>query len=290
MIGGNETWQRIFLRLLNVLVQVPECTVLMHSATRSVRLGYDGAAQDASDVYCICGSCGSIRSGPRQWVPLDVSVGTAWPTLGLQILLVYKPPKEGKGKKNLERPRAILFAPASVDIVADHNPLHSDASFQVEAADAPSRVQPVRAAKLRRVPIVEALDSDVTGQASSSSNITSTTTNSSDSDSVSDRDSGSDNPGSAGSGDSSAATSSAVELSSDCSTSTSISKTETAPAAPPPKKKFRHTCVRASNNASQLPVAIHVDAKSSSAPQLHLLSEADFFPTDTELAITKDTG
>ena len=44
VIGGNEARQRIFLRLLNVLVEVPECTVLMHSATRSVRLGYDRAA------------------------------------------------------------------------------------------------------------------------------------------------------------------------------------------------------------------------------------------------------
>ena len=77
MIGGDEAWQRIFLRLLNVLVQVPECTMLMHSAGRSVRLGYDGAAQDASDVFCIYGYCGSIRSGPRQCVPLDVSVVTA---------------------------------------------------------------------------------------------------------------------------------------------------------------------------------------------------------------------
>ena len=124
VIGGNEAWQRIFLRLLNVLVQVPECTMLMHSATCSVPLGYDGAAQDASNVYCICGSCGSICSGPRQWVPLDVSIATAWPTLGLQSLRVYKPPKKRKGpegKKNLERPRAPFFAPASVEIVADTN-------------------------------------------------------------------------------------------------------------------------------------------------------------------------
>ena len=244
VIGCIETRRRIFLRLLNVLVQVPECTLLMHSATCSVRVGYNGATQDASDVYCICGSCGSIRSGPRQWVPLDVSRVTAWPTLGLQSLRVYKPPKKRKGKKDLERPRAPLFAPVSVEIVADPNLVDLDASFPAEVADAPSPVQPVRAAKLRRVHIVEALDWDVTGQASSSSS------SSGDTDSVSDSDRGSDSPGSAGSGDSSAATSSAVDVSSDCSTSTSSSETETAPAAPPPTKKFRHTAMPAGSNTT----------------------------------------
>ena len=257
--------------------------MLMHSATRSVRLGCDGAAQDASESYCIYGSCGSIRSGPRQWVPLDVLVVTAWPTLGLQSLRVYKPPKKRKGKKNLEHPRAPLFAPASVEIVADPIPVDSNASFRVEVADAPSRVRSVRAAKLRRVAMVEALDSDVTGQASSSSS------SNSSSDSASNNYSGSDSPGSAGSVDSSAATSSAGDISSDCSTSTSSSKTETALAAPPPTKKFRHTAVRAGNTASQLLAAVDVDAESISAPQLHLLSEANFFPSDTELAVTKDT-
>ena len=212
--------------------------------------------------------------------------------LGLPSLRVYKPPKKRKGpkgKKNLERPRAAFFATTSVEIVADPNPVDSNASFRAEVANAPSRVQPVRAAKLRRVPIVEVLDSDVTGQASSSSS-SSSRGSSSDSDSVSDCDSGSHSLGSAGSGDSSVATSSAVDVSSDCSTSTSSSETETAPAAPPPKKKFRHTAVRVGNIATQLPTTIDVDAESNSAPQQHLLSEADFFPTDSELAVTKDTG
>ena len=39
----------------DTLVQVPDCFLLMHFATQSVRIGYTGAAQDAIDVYCICG-------------------------------------------------------------------------------------------------------------------------------------------------------------------------------------------------------------------------------------------
>ena len=69
-----------------------------------------------------------------------------------------------------------------------------------------------------------------------------------------------------------------------------VQKRRQPPAAPPPKKKFRRIAVRASNHATQLPAVIDVDAESSCAPQQHLLSEADFFPTDTELAVTKDTG
>ena len=37
-----------------------------------------------------------------------------------------------------------------------------------------------------------------------------------------------------------------------------------------------------------LPLAIHVDAESTSAPVPHLLSEGDFFPTDTEAALKQE--
>ena len=97
VVSGNAAWKKNFLRLVDVLVRALEGTFLMHSATCSVRLVYEGATQDASDVYRICGSCGSLRSGPREWVRLNVSVVAAWPTLGLQSLRVYKPPKKRRG-------------------------------------------------------------------------------------------------------------------------------------------------------------------------------------------------
>ena len=43
-------WQKIFLRLVDTLVQVPDCTLPMHSATQSVRLGYTGAAQAGASL------------------------------------------------------------------------------------------------------------------------------------------------------------------------------------------------------------------------------------------------
>ena len=183
-------------------------------------------------------------------MPLDVLVVAAWPTLALQSLRVYNAPKKRKGpkgKKNLERPWGPFFAPAFVEIVADPNPVDSDVSFRAEVANTPSRVQPVQAAKLRRVPIVEALDSNVTGQGPAAAAAAA------DNDSVSDSDNGSDSLGSAGSRDSSAAPSSAVDVSRDCSTSTSSLKTETDHAAPPPKKKFlTQLCVQATGQLSYL--------------------------------------
>ena len=50
VIGGNAVWQKNFLRLVDTLVQAPECCLLIHRATQSLRLGYIGAAQDAIDV------------------------------------------------------------------------------------------------------------------------------------------------------------------------------------------------------------------------------------------------
>ena len=133
-------------------------------------------------------------------------------------------------------PRGPLFVPPLVEIVADPNPIDSDASFQAEVADAPSRVQPPWAAKLRRVAIVEASDS---GQASSSSTGSSSNIGSSSS---SDSGSGGVSDGRVASRDGSACTSSAVEVSSvDSTRSTEV---EAAPAPPPPKKKFRRSAVR----------------------------------------------
>ena len=76
------------LRFVDVLVRAPECILLMHSTTRLVKVGYEGATQDASDVYCICRCCGSLGSGPREWVRLDVSLMAASPTSGVQSLRV----------------------------------------------------------------------------------------------------------------------------------------------------------------------------------------------------------
>ena len=73
VFGGNAVWQRFLLRLVDTWVQAAKCTLLTHCATPSVRLGYTEAAQDATDVYCVCGSCGSMRSRPHQW-RFDLSV------------------------------------------------------------------------------------------------------------------------------------------------------------------------------------------------------------------------
>ena len=72
----------------------------------------------------------------------------------------------------------------------------------------------------------------------------------------------------------------------------SRSDPEAAALAPPPQKKFRRTTPRAGHSFSQqpAPIVVDVDAASSSAPVTHLLSEGDFFPTDTDGALHQQTG
>ena len=60
---------------------------------------------------------------------------------------------------------------------------------------------------------------------------------------------------------------------------------EAAPAPPPPKKNFRRSAVRGTQPA--VSAAIDVDAESSSALPRHLLSEADSFPADTDVALRR---
>ena len=160
--------------------------------------------------------------------------------------------------------------PLSLEIVANPNPIDSDASFQAEVANAPSRVQPPRAPKLRHVAIVEASDSR---QASSSSTGSSSNNYSSSS---SDSYSGGASDGSGASRDNIACTSSAIEVSS--VDSTSGTEVEATPAPPPPKKKFRRSAVRGTQPA--VSAAIDVDAESTFAPPPHLLSEGDLFLCD----------
>ena len=100
-------------------------------------------------------------------------------------------------------------------------------------------------------------------------------------DSPSGSDSGCESESGSGSGSASDgdATCSAITVSS--------SDPEAAAPAPPPRKKFRMTALRVGHSLSQrlAPIFVDVDAASSSAPVTHLLSEGDFFPTDTEAAL-----
>ena len=93
-----------FLWVVDVFIRVSECTVLMHTTTCSLRLGYKGVAQDASVVYCICGFCGSLRSGSSEWLHLDMSVVAAWRTHGLQVCVCINLARNGE----VSRPRGML--------------------------------------------------------------------------------------------------------------------------------------------------------------------------------------
>ena len=85
-----------------MVVRASEWTILMRSATPSTRLGYQGATQDASDVYCICRSCGSLHYGLHKWVRLGVVVVAVWRTMCMQSLRVYISPKK-RGRTEVDR-------------------------------------------------------------------------------------------------------------------------------------------------------------------------------------------
>ena len=163
--------------------------------------------------------------------------------------------------------------PLSVEIVAHPNPIDSDASFQADVADAASHVQPPRAAKLRRMAIVEASDSGKASTTGSSS--------SNGSSSSSHSDSGGARDGGVALRDSSACTISDIEVSS--IDNTSSTQVEEAAAPPPPNTKFRRMAVRGTQLA--ISASVDVDAESHSASPPHLLSEGDFFPMDTNVAL-----
>ena len=139
-------------------------------------------------------------------------------------------------------------------------------------------ILPMRSAKLHRRIVVDAEDSsEPDGDPQSDIG---------DSPSGSDIGSESGSDGGTGSGSDASdgdATSSAVTVSS--------SDPEAAAPAPPPQKKFCRTAPRSAQRLSErpAPVVVDVDAASSSVPVTFLLSEGDFFPTDTEAALKQET-
>ena len=173
---------------------------------------------------------------------------------------------------------------SGVAIVPD--PTHDESSAEYVpprdvsgAKGSTQRTKPARAAKLHRRIVVDGEDSAHPNHESNAGSC---------SGSGSDRGSGSGRGRSSGSGSGSGSSSGIDATSSGITVSTSYSAATAAP--PPAKKKFRQTGVRPSQCASQaLPSpAMDVDGESSSAPIPHLLSEGDFFLTNTEAAVKQE--
>ena len=107
---------------------------------------------------------------------------------------------------------------------------------------------------------------------------------------IGDSPSGNDSVSESGSGSGSGSDASDADTTSSAVTVSSYDLEAAAPAAPP-QKSFRGTAPHSAQGLFQWPphVVVDVDAASSSAPVIHLLSEGDFFPTNTEAGLKHKT-
>ena len=192
---------------------------------------------------------------------------------------------EAKAQRRAKRKSRVCTVQDAPHVLVVPDPLQVDSSAEYvppghvpEGHGSAQRILPMWSAKLHQRIVVDAEDSSKPAR-DPQSDI---------GDSPSGSDSGSESGSGSGSGSGSDAsdgdaTSSAVTVSS--------SDPEAAAPAPPPQKNFRRTAPRSAERLSQrpAPVVVNVDAASSSAPVTHLLSEGDFFPTDTEAALKQET-
>ena len=168
MVAANALWQTVLQRLLRHLMTCQEarsCKLYMHPATNSVKCIFSGAEPE-TDVVCVCGSCGSKR-GIRQWVPLEVEAVQSWSTMALKSWSKFKScaarrkdlkgKGKGKGKSDVGPVHRPLDSnPSSVLVVPASEAEDNAASFQGQSdVRDHQRVQPMRHAKLLRVPIVD---------------------------------------------------------------------------------------------------------------------------------------
>ena len=248
----------------------------MYPATHLVNCTFPGAEPE-TDVVCVCGSCGSKR-GIRQWVPLEVGAVQSWPTMALKSRSQFKfcaarrkdlkGKGKGKGKSDVGTVQRTLDSdPSSVLVLRASEAEVIGASFQgpSDVSDH-QRVQPMRPAKLLRVPIV---DSDIEhqlvfpkGSSSSSSSMSSSSSRSSDSGSSSspeDDDSEDDDLYVSGGPIVSAAR------------SDSSSSSRDGPEPQPQPKKYQRMAVHSHGER-----VLDVDAMSSDGCPVHMLSEGEY--------------
>ena len=164
MVAGNVMWQTVFQRLLRHLMTCQEasgCTLYMHPATNSVTCTFLGADSE-SDVVCVCWTCGS-KYGICHRVPLEVEAVHSWPTMGSKSRSKFKfcdvgrKDQKRKGKSDVGAiHKPVVSTPGSVRVVPIFEVEDSAASFQgpSEFSDH-QRMQPMRHAKLLRIPIID---------------------------------------------------------------------------------------------------------------------------------------
>ena len=249
----------------------------MHPATNSVKCTFASAVPE-SDVVCVCGCCGSKR-GIRQCVPLEVEAVQSWPTMALKSRFKVKSSAarrkdlkgkgKGKGKSDVGPIlKPVDSNPSSVRAVPASEAENNAASFQgpSDASDH-QRVQPMRQAKLLRVPIV---DSDIERQLvfpkGSSSSSSSSGSSSSSSSSTS-------NGGSSSSPENDDSEDDVVHASGGSTVSGVGSHSSSSPhdSPEPQPKKYRRTAVH-----SQTGRVLEVDGVLSDGCPVHMLSEGEY--------------
>ena len=89
-------------RILRPLWALPTIRVLCHPQTQSllVQLGIEVAVHD---VYCICGRCGSERSGRREWVAFQLEVLQGWPTFSYISVGSFVPSRQRRAEAKAQR-------------------------------------------------------------------------------------------------------------------------------------------------------------------------------------------
>ena len=275
-------------RILRPLLALPTVRVFGHPQTQSVLVQL-GSEVDAHDVYCICARCGSERSGRREWVAFQLEVLQEWPTFSYVSVGSFVPSRqhraEAKAQRRAKRKSRVCAVQDAQQVLVVPHPMQVDSSAEYvppghvpEGDGSAQRLSPMRSMKLHRRIVVDAEDSfEPLGDPRSDIE---DSPSGSDSGSESDSGSGSGSGSDAWDGD---ATGSAITVNN--------FDLEAAAPAPPPQKKFRRTAPRCAQRLSQRPALVVVDvhAATSSAPVTHLLSEGDFFPTDTEAALKQET-
>ena len=279
-------------RILRPLLALPTIRVLCQPQTQSLLVQL-GCQVDAHDVYCICGHCGSERSGRCEWVVFQLEVLQGWPTFSFVLVGPFVPIRqrraEAKAQRRAKRKGRVCTIQDAQQVLVVPDPLQVDSSAEYvppghvpQGDGSAQRILPMRSSQLHRRIVVDAEDWSEPARDPESDIGDSTSGN--DSGSESGSQSGSE--GGSGSGSDASdgdATSSAIIVSN--------SDLEAAVPALPPQKEFRKTASRSAERLSQrqAPVVVDVDAASSLAPVTHLLSEGDFFPTDTEAALKQAT-
>ena len=133
VLNASPEWRVIAERIIRPLMAQSSIRVLCHPVTQSILLQLDPTVLE-HDIYCMCGRCGTKRSGVRQWIAFSIEILQGWPTFSYVAVRAFLPRRqrkaEAKARRQERKKGRVVVVPRSSGVAIVPDPTHVDLSAE----------------------------------------------------------------------------------------------------------------------------------------------------------------